>query len=252
MINLVKAISDIRDSVASVLRIHMLKPAKQKKGGIRPPQFNISLVGTAWCIVENKYMVTAYHVFNGGKPRIKSDKFYVFSVPKNGPKAFHFPVTNFILEDKNSDMAIIEIGPSPVSDIKIKSCPITFKFQVDGAKVLTYGFPAPQVESGNVDQDGNWLGGGKFFLKAHANEGIVSAVYELDGLMFYELNVEWHHGESGGPIFTLQEEVPTAFSIMQQYRNIQAPHGIIPGPHRGRSLSAIESELKDIGATIRD
>jgi len=251
MINLVKAISDIRNSVVSVLRVHMSKPAKQKKGRIRPPQFQITLVGTAWCIVDDKYMVTAYHVFNGGKPRIKSDKFYVFSVPQNGPKAFHFPVINFILEDTNSDMAIIEIGPSPVSDARIKSCPITFKPQIDGAKALTYGFPSPQIESANVDQDGNWQGG-SFFLKAHANEGIVSASYELDGLMFYELNVGWHHGESGGPIFTLEEEVPTAFSIMQQYRNIQAPHGIIPGPHRGRSLSAIEMKLKDLGATIRE
>jgi hypothetical protein len=69
--------------------------------------------------------------------------------------------------------------------------------------------------------------------------------------VFYELNVGWHHGESGGPIFTL-EEVPAVFSIMQHYRNIQAPHGIIPGPHRGRSLSAIQKNLTDLGATIHE
>lgn len=251
MINLVKAISDIRDSVVSVLRVHMSKPEKKKKGKIRPPQFQVSLVGTAWCIVDDKYMVTAYHVFNGGKPRKKSDKFWVFSVPQNGPNAFHFPVTNFIFEDSNSDLAIIEIGPSPVTDVRIKSCPITFKPQIDGVRALTYGFPSPRIESASVDQDGTWKGG-RFFLKAHANEGIVSAVYEMDGFMFYELNVGWHHGESGGPIFTLEEEVPTAFSIMQHYRNIESPHGTIPGPHRGRSLSAIEMELNDLGATIRD
>ena len=85
MTNLVKAISDIRDSVVSVLRVHMSKPAKQKKGKISPAKFQVSIVGTAWCIVDGKYMVTAYHVFNGGKPRIKADKFYVFSVPQNGP-----------------------------------------------------------------------------------------------------------------------------------------------------------------------
>ncbi|MEF9437673.1 MAG: hypothetical protein L0922_02585, partial [Candidatus Mariimomonas ferrooxydans] len=143
MPNILQAISDIRDSVVAVLRVHMSKPAKQKKGKIRPPQFQISFVGTAWCIVDNKYMVTAYHIFNGGKSRIKSDKFYVFTVPQNGPKAFHFPVTNYILEDANSDMAIFEVGPSPVPDVTIKSCPITLKTQVDGSRALTYGFPAP-------------------------------------------------------------------------------------------------------------
>lgn len=251
MTNLVQAISAIRDSVVAVLRVHMSKPAKQQKGKIRPPQFQISLVGTAWCIVDDKYMVTAHHIFNNGKPRMRSDKFYVFTVPQNGPKAFHFPVTNYIHEEANSDMAIIEIGPSPVPDARIKSCPITFMPKIDGTKVLTYGFPAPQIESASVDQDGNWQGG-NFFLKAHANEGIVSASYDLDGLVFYELNVGWHHGESGGPIFTLEAELPAVFSIMQQYRNIQAPHGIIPGPHRGRSLSAIEKKLTELGATISD
>jgi len=74
----------------------------------------------------------------------------------------------------------------------------------------------------------------------------------LDGLVFYELNVGWHHGESGGPIFTLEAELPAVFSIMPHYKNIQAPHGIIPGPHRGRSLSAIEKKLTELGATISD
>ena len=64
MPNLSQAISDIRDSVVAVLRVHMSKPAKQKKGKIRPPQFKVSFVGTAWCIVKNKYMVTAHHIFN--------------------------------------------------------------------------------------------------------------------------------------------------------------------------------------------
>lgn len=249
MPNLLQAISDIRDSVVAVLKVHMSKPAKQKKGKIRPPQFQVSLVGTAWCIVDDKYMVTAHHIFNDGKPRITSDKFYVFTVPQNGPKAFHFPVTNYILEDATSDMAIFEVGPSPLSGATIKSCPITLKTQIDGSRALTYGFPAPEITSAEVDQDGNWKVG-NFFLKAHANEGIVSAGYDLGGLIFYELNVGWHHGESGGPIFTLESEVPTVFSIMQQYRNIQSPHGIIPGPHRGRSLLAIEDKLTELGATI--
>jgi hypothetical protein len=251
MSNLVQAISNVRDSIVAMLKVHMSKPAKQQKGKIRPPQFQISIVGSAWCIVDDKYMVTAHHIFNGGKPRIKSDKFYVFTVPQNGPKAFHCPVNNYILEDINSDMAILEIGTTLNPDAKIKSCPITFKHQGDGTRALTYGFPAPEIQSANVDRDGNYQGG-NFFLKAHANEGIVSANYDLDGLLFYELNVGWHHGESGGPIFTLEEKVPTVFSIMQHYRNVNSPHGIIPGPHIGRSLSAIEKNLKNLDATIID
>lgn len=249
MLSLAQAISNVRDSVVAVLKVHMSKPAKQKKGRIRRPQFQVSLVGTAWCIVDDRYVVTAYHIFNNGKPRIKSDKFYVFAVPQNGPRAFHFPVTEYIHEDKVSDMAILEVGAPLNPDARIKSCSITFKSQADGAKVLTYGFPAPEIKLANVDQDGNWQGG-KFFLKAHANEGIVSASYDLDGLVFYELNVGWHHGESGGPIFTLEAEVPAVFSIMQHYRNVQSPHGIIAGPHRGRSLSAIKDKLTELGTTI--
>jgi hypothetical protein len=251
MLSLVQSISNVRDSVVAVLRVHMSEPAKQENGKIIPPQFQASLVGTAWCIVDNKYVVTAYHIFNNGKPRIESDKFFVFAVPQNGPIAFHFPVAEYIHEDKVSDIAILEVGSPSNPDTNIKSCPITFKSQTDGARVLTYGFAAPEIESANVDQDGNWQGG-KFFLKAHANEGIVSANYDLDGLMFYELNVGWHHGESGGPIFTLEAEVPAVFSIMQNYRNVQSPHGIIAGPHGGRSLSAIEKKLTELGATIID
>jgi len=249
MLNLIQAISNVRDSVVAVLRIHMLEPAKQQEGITTPPQYQISIVGSAWCIVDDKYVVTANHIFNGGKPRIESDKFYVFTVPQNGPKAFPLPVNDYILEDSNSDMAILEIGPAFNHDVRIKSCPITFKFQSDGTKALTYGFPAPIVESGNVDQDGNFRGG-NFFLKAHANEGIVSASYAFGDQLVYELNIGWHHGESGGPIFTLEGEVPAVFSVMQQYRKVQTPNGIIPGPHKGRSLSAIEQTLKDLSATI--
>ena len=114
---------------------------------------------------------------------------------------------------------------------------------------MTYGFPAPQIASAKVDESGNWQGG-NFFLKSHANDGIVSARYDLDGILFYELNVGWHHGESGGPIFTLEEERPAVFSVMQHYRNIQAPHGIVPGPHRGKSLTSIKNQLVELGATV--
>ena len=96
-----------------------------------------------------------------------------------------------------------------------------------------------------MNPNGDWMGG-NFFLKGHANEGIVASHYTIDGQLFYELNVGWHHGESGGPVFRID---PFAgFAIMQQYRNIQTPHGTIPGPRQGRGLSVLESDLHNIGA----
>ena len=86
------------------------------------------------------------------------------------------------------------------------------------------------------------------FLKAHANEGMVAGHYEINGQLFYELNVAWHHGESGGPVFRID---PVAgFAVLQQYRNVQTPHGTIPGPRQGRSLNVIEAALRNVGALM--
>jgi hypothetical protein len=113
--------------------------------------------------------------------------------------------------------------------------------------VLTYGFPAPIIQSANVDQQGNWAGG-NLLLKAHANEGIVSAQYEFNNQAVYELNVAWHHGESGEPIFSLDHGA--VFAMMQFYRNIQSPHGTVAGPHVWRAVSLFQSALQSHGAAI--
>ncbi len=98
-----------------------------------------------------------------------------------------------------------------------------------------------------MDYHGNWAGG-KLFLKSHANEGIISAQYKFANAYMYELNVGWHHGESGGPIISI--DTLASFALMQQYRNVKTPHGILPGPHRGYSLIAIENQIRDVGATV--
>jgi len=248
MATLVNALVAACGCVGAVLRIHTSRQAQVKKGKAKPAVFRVNLAGTAWCVVDNRFLVTAYHLFNGGKPRDPSDKFYVFVVPQNGPQAFHFPVIDFPFEDSTLDLAIIEIGPPVTPGIHITASPVTFARQPDGARVFTLGFPAPEITAAKVDPQGNWRGG-NFFLKTHANEGIVSAQYDLDGVVFYELNVTWHHGESGGPIFRLDDPV-AAFATMQQYRNVQSPHGTVAGPHRGRSLSAIEQTLCRLGARV--
>jgi hypothetical protein len=100
----------------------------------------------------------------------------------------------------------------------------------------------------NIDPQGNYRGG-QFFLKSHANEGIVSAQYPMGPLHMYEFNVGWHHGESGGPVVRLADPL-AAFTIMQQYRNIQSPHGTVAGPHRGCALTSIRTEIEKLGTEI--
>jgi hypothetical protein len=241
---LVGAIASIRDSILAVLRIHK-NPTRQAHGALQTSmQFEVSIVGTAWCIVADRFLLTAHHILNNGQLRDSEDRYFAFSVPANGDAAYHTPVISFPIESPQTDMAILEIAP-PVSPMpSIPAAAVTFDPQQDGQRVLTYGFPAPNIARANVDPKGNWLGG-NFFLKGHANEGIVASHYKINGQLFYELNVGWHHGESGGPVFRLD---PIAgFAIMQQYRNIDTPHGTIPGPRQGRGLNVIESDLRNIG-----
>jgi hypothetical protein len=113
---------------------------------------------------------------------------------------------------------------------------------------VTAGFPAPEVVRVNLDGQGNFLAA-QFFLKSHANEGIISAQYALNGAHFYELNVGWHHGESGGPIVAFTDQ-PAAFSLMQHYRNIKSPIGPLVGPHRGIALASIQQDLAGLGVNV--
>ncbi len=85
-------------------------------------------------------------MFNDGKTRDPNDKLYAFVVPQNLEQAFHFPVIGFPLEDVNLDLALIEVGPSPTTPgITIPAVPVTFTPQLDGARVLTLGFPVPAI-----------------------------------------------------------------------------------------------------------
>ena len=92
------AIRSIRDSVAAILRVHITRPETVKKGKARPRQVHAALGGSAFCVVADRYLVTAFHILNEGKPRNPSDKFYAFVVPGNGDPMFHFPVVAFPVE----------------------------------------------------------------------------------------------------------------------------------------------------------
>jgi len=235
MADLRVAIPAVRDAVVAVLAI---RPSQ-------PGQFQCSW-GTAFCVVADRYLITAFHVLNGGQPRDPAIKHYALVVPGNGNPFFYFPVIGFPVERPELDLAVLEIGPCSDASVHLPALPIAFGPMPDGTQVLTVGFPAPEIAGLNADADGTFRGG-QFFLKSHANHGIVAAQYVLGAnLSVYELNVGWHHGESGGPIATLSDR-PAAFSVMQQYRNTQGPNGPLPGPRRGVALSTIRTELEALG-----
>ena len=241
------AIPIVRESVVAILRYRMTRPQIVKKERIQPAEFNVGW-GSGFCVVPNQYIITAYHVLNGGQPRNVTDKFLAFVVPRNGNSAHHFPVIGFPLEKPDLDLAILEIGPCATAGIQLPAIPITFAQEQDGSRVLTVGFPNPEVSSINIDPQGKYVGG-EFFLKSHANEGILSAQYQIGPVPVYEFNVGWHHGESGGPVVRLEDPI-AAFTVMQEYRDIHSPHGIVAGPHRGRALSAIQVDIQRLGAHI--
>ena len=235
--SLTDAINSVRNSVCAVLRI---RPTGNN-------QADGSIVGSAWCVVDNKFLVTANHIFNDGQQRDPDDRFFVFSVPDNGSPAYHVPVVSFPLEDAISDMAIIEIDSNANQDFSTKNIPITLRQHQDGEPILTIGFPEPVIENFEIDHNFNYKTG-SLFLKSHANEGIISAQYEMSNQLFYEFNIGWFPGESGGPIVSM--EPLAVFSIMQQFRDINTKNGAIPGPRQGRSLRLIENSLQQIGANI--
>jgi S1-C subfamily serine protease len=242
--DLVAVIPTIRESVVAIFRYRCVRPESTKKGKVHPAEYNAGW-GSGFCIVPDRYVVTAFHVLNGGKPRNPSDRFVVFMVPSNGDIAYPFPVTGFPVERQDRDLAVLEIGQCATAGIRLPAVPVTFAAQQDGSRVLTMGFPAPEIAGLSIDSQGNYIGG-QFFLKSHANEGILSAQYLLGQLQVYEFNVGWHHGESGGPVLRLDDPL-AAFTIMQQYRNIKSPHGVVAGPHRGFALSTIRQDIERLG-----
>lgn len=250
MTDLKMAIPKLRESTVAILMLRMTKPETVEEGKLLPAQFDCAW-GSAFSVVTDKYLVTAFHILNGGQSRDPGAKFYALVVPGNGDPLFTFPVVAFPVERADLDIAVLEIGPCSTPGIHLPAIPVSFAPQSDGTEVLTMGFPAPEIAGLHTDAVGNFVSG-QFFLKSHANEGMIAAQYALNvpGVAnhphFYELNVAWHHGESGGAIARAGDE-PVVFSLMQHYRNVQSPNGVLPGPRRGVALAAIRQELESLG-----
>jgi hypothetical protein len=203
----------VRESVAAILRIRMTRPETEKKGKVRSAQFQAALGGSAFCVVADRYLVTAFHVLKGAQPRYPADRFYAFTVPGNGDPASHFPVTAFPVERPDLDIAVLEIGPCATAGIHIPAVLVSFAPRPNGARVVTVGFSAPEIVGLKVSAQADH-GVGQFLLKSHADEGIVSATYSLGPTLVYEFNVGWRHGESGGSVAALADQ-PAVFTLMQ-------------------------------------
>src|SRR6266542_6025480 len=106
MANLTVAIPKLRESIAAILRLRLTRPESVKKGKVRPARFEAGW-GSAFCVVSDKYLVTAFHVLNDGKPREPTTKFYALVVPGNGDPFFYFPVVSFPIERPDIDMAVL-------------------------------------------------------------------------------------------------------------------------------------------------
>src|SRR5436189_6444903 len=109
------AIAACRNSVGAVMRIHSRPPDK----------IDLSVTGTTWCVVSNRFFVAAHHVLNGGARRDPSDKFVVFVAPDNGPRAYHFPVVAFPFADPRLDLVIVEVGPPSEPGVVVPPLPVT-------------------------------------------------------------------------------------------------------------------------------
>ena len=240
-------IRDLRASTVAIMSYRQIKPARRKGGRDVPAEYRIGF-GSGFCVVADRYIVTAHHVLNGGKPHDPADKFLAFVVPENQSQAFHFPVVAVTRERADCDIAILELGACATPGARLPAFPVTLVAPVDGSRVVTVGFPSPEVHQVTIDAQGTYLGG-QFLLKSHANEGLVAAQYDNGPLRLIEFNVEWHHGESGGAVVR-QDGPVAAFSLMQHYRSVQGPNGVLPGPRRGYQLSSVEAELRAIGANI--
>jgi hypothetical protein len=237
----VGAIATIRDAVCALLRVAPAGAAGQ---------FQLGIVGTTWCVSPGGAFVTAFHVLNEGSARDPAHKYYVLRAPGNGTVLQYWPVQAFQLEDQARDMVVLHAPLLANAGFALPSIPVALAPPPDGTSVLTYGCPAPVISGVNVTNEGN-LTSLQTILFTHGNTGIVAAQYPALPTtdILFEFSVGWHHGESGGPVLQL-EPVVAAFAVMQNYRDIEGPHGPMAGPRRGLALASIRPALLQAGATF--
>lgn len=237
---LIPAIARVRRSACAILRIRR-KSIAPNVSTTGPAGFELGFVGSGACIARDRYILTAFHIFNNAQPRDPGDKFVVFTLTDDNLVAFHCPVIGVPLEHVAHDLAVLELGSPADPRFSLEPLPLSFDVVAEGTEVITYGFPAPVVKGANLGPNGDFLGGGNFFLKGHANTGIVSAQYDLHGAMNYAFNVDWVHGESGGIVCDL--DGTRLFTVMQSYRTIATPTGVMAGPRMGRGFQGIAKDL---------
>jgi hypothetical protein len=91
------AIPKLRESVAAILRLRMTKPETLENGKVDPAQFECGW-GTAFTVVSDRYLVTAFHILSNDRTRDQNARFYALVVPGNGNPFYIFPVVAFPVE----------------------------------------------------------------------------------------------------------------------------------------------------------
>ena len=224
-------IENIRDSVVAVARARISGQGTE-----------LGILGTAWCIVPSVFL-TAHHVFNNGQPRNVADQFILLRAKGNRPALEGIPVTGFPLEDEGIDLAAMSI-PSDKASL-FDPIEIDFGNIRDGLGIFTYGYPGASIQSATTDPSTGLITAMQTKMFSRANDGIVSAQYDLGGMAALEVNVAWFKGESGGPI--LKNEDGKAIGVMKSTRYLSDKDGAdIPGPRIGTPLRPHETTLRNL------
>ncbi len=239
-------IQSIRDCTCAILRV-IKDETETEVADEREVEVGLAFTGSGVCIVDDELILTAHHVLNNGEERDPNDDFYVFCVPDNERRAYHYPVIDFPLELGDRDVAVLRLGNPSGEQAELSAATLAADGFRDGTSVVTCGFPSPEIGGAQFDQDLNFRRG-DFFLKSHASTGIIAAQYEVPEGPYFEFNVGWHHGESGGPVVVADSG--EVISLMKGYRNIETPHGVVQGPNIGPELRDLSVRLEQLGATF--
>lgn len=101
MPDLATAIPLVRRSTVAILRIQLERPQSVKKGKVRPAKFRVSF-GSAFCIVENRYLLTACHVLGAGSsPATRATSFTHSSCRTTATRPIIFQLSHSLSKGPN-------------------------------------------------------------------------------------------------------------------------------------------------------
>lgn len=137
----------------------------------------IQTSGTGFAITSNGLIVTNSHVVNG------SNSIYVRGIKGNFSKSYN---ARILIEDKNNDLAIIQIQDSTFQDLGIVPYNISKTTSDVGVSVFALGYPMKAIMGDEIK----------------LTNGIISSKTGFQGdVTSYQISVPLQPGNSGGPLF---------------------------------------------------